>query len=348
MGCGARRMRLSVVTPLYKSAPYIEELYRRLRCAALKLTSDYEIVFVNDGSPDDGIDIARRIADTDGRVRVIDLSRNFGQHPATLTGLRHATGDYIYVCDSDLEDEPEWLNLFYDHLRRNDADVVYGVMTNKNGGWAYRLLRNLFYGLLRTVSGINFPTNVVPARVMSRRYLNALLSYPEHEVFLLGLWHAPGFKQLAYGVAKLDRSPSTYTFGKLASLFVNGIISFSIRPLAAVAVIGLVISFLAFGLTALLVIRSLAFGQTVPGWASIITAMLFVGGLTISLNGVIALYIAKIFLEVKRRPVTIVREVYRRSQPLRYEAISAGESNTAAADNASLATLRAPAGRSAG
>lgn len=341
-------MRLSVVTPLYKSAPYIDELYRRLRTAALQLTNDYEIVFVNDGSPDNGIEIAKRIADADSRVRVIDLSRNFGQHPATLIGLRHATGDFIYVCDSDLEDEPEWLNLFYDHLRQNEADVVYGVMTNKNGGWAYRLMRSLFYWLLRAVSGISFPTNVVPARIMSRRYLDALLSYPEHEVFLLGLWHAPGFRQLPYGVAKHHTSPSNYTFGKLASLFVNGIISFSIRPLAAVAIIGLVISLLSFCLTGFLAARALVFGQAVPGWASIITAMFLIGGLTISLNGVIALYIAKIFLEVKRRPIAVVREIHGRSQPRLYDAISAGESDNPPAEHARQAPLRTAAGRATG
>ena len=124
---------------------------------------------------------------------------------------------------------------------------------------------------------------------MSRRYLEALLSYQEHEVFLFSLWQAPGFKQVPYDVIKTATSSSTSTFGKLASLFVNGILSFSIRPLGAVAVVGLATSLAAFVLSGLLIIQSLVLGQSVPGWASNVTAMLLVGGLTITLNGVIAL-----------------------------------------------------------
>lgn len=308
----SRRPRISVVTPLYRSAPYIEELHRRLVATVRQITDDYEIILVNDGSPDDSLAIAKAIADRDPHVRVLDLSRNFGQHPATIAGLQEATGDYIYVCDSDLEDEPEWLKLFHDHLKANDCDVVYGVMTNKKGSYVYQRLRELFYFLFRLLSGVNFPTNVVPARFMSRRYLDALLSFQEHEVFLLGMWHAAGFKQLPFGIEKHDTSPSTYTFGRLANLFVNGLLSFSIRPLAAVAVIGVAISLLGCLAAGGLVIHGLMLGHPVPGWASIITATTVVGGVAIFLNGIIALYVAKIYLEVKGRPLAIVRQIYGR------------------------------------
>jgi putative glycosyltransferase len=303
-------MRISLVTPLYKSAPYIEELYTRAVATITDITPDYEIVFVNDASPDDSLSVAVAIAKRDDRVRVVDLSQNYGQHPALLAGLQEATGHYVFICDSDLEDEPEWLGSFYARLQSAGCDVVYGVMTNKNGSLPYRAMRALFYFALRLLSGVPIPVDVVPARIMSRRFVNAMLSFNEHEIFLLGLYYAPGFKQEPYPVRKIDRSPSTYTLPKLIKLFVNGILSFSIRPLAAIAVIGLTMSLAAFFLAGYFICRIWLFGQSVPGWASTITSLMMIGGLTIFLNGVVALYVAKIYIEVKRRPVAIVREIF--------------------------------------
>ena len=138
-------MKISVVTPLYKSEAYLEELHRRC-VSAIKATgaAAYEILFVNDASPDRSLETAKRIADHDPNVTVIDLSRNFGQHRAVMTGLEHATGDFVFVMDSDLEDEPEWITLFHREMTARACDVVFGVNNNLKGGWLYACARTVF------------------------------------------------------------------------------------------------------------------------------------------------------------------------------------------------------------
>jgi putative glycosyltransferase len=304
-------MRLSLVTPLYRSAPHIEELYRRAVAVMTAITPDYEIIFVNDGSPDDGLEIAKRLADTDPRVTVIDLSRNFGQHPATVTGLRASSGDYVFLCDSDLEEEPEWIATFCKVMQTESCDVVYGVQTGRKGGPVYRACRRVFYKLINILSGARFPENVVTARLVSRRYLNALLAFEEREVFMAGIWHMVGFKQVAVPVTKRDTSATTYTFGQLASVFINGVTSFSTRPLQIISVAGIVISATALVFILFLVYRKIATDVAAEGWTSVIATIMLLGGIILFFNGIMAIYIAKIYTEVKRRPHTTVRQVYR-------------------------------------
>lgn len=304
-------MKISVVTPLYMSAPYIEELYRRC-VAAIRETgaSEHEIVFVNDASPDDSLKVAKQVAAKDPHVTVIDLARNFGQHRATMTGMAHATGDYIFIMDSDLEDEPEWITLFYKALKEHDCDVVYGVNNNIRGNQLYRAARDLFYIVLNYLSSVRFPPNVCSARLVSRRYLEALLQFKERELFMAGIWHMAGFTQLPVEVIKCDTSPTTYSFARLFDVFINAVTAFSTRPLSLIAVFGIGLSFVAFAFMSWLIYRKLVFGITVEGWASVMAAVLTIGGLSLFFNGVIAIYIAKIFLEVKQRPRTIIKEIH--------------------------------------
>ena len=302
-------MRISLVTPLYRSAPGLRELCDRARATIRTLTPDYEIVLVNDGSPDDSLAIARDIAAQDPNVVVIDLSRNFGQHPALMTGLRAATGDYVFICDSDLEEDPEWIADFHVRMQEEDCDVVYGVQTARKGGAFYRLARGIFYRTLNLASGIAFPANIITARLMTRRYVDAVAAFPERELFAAGIWHMAGFRQIAFEVAKPPRSQTTYTFSKLAGVFVNAVTAFSVRPLQAISIVGVALSMLAVLFIAYLVYQRLVVGNVLEGWTSVIATTLLIGGIILFFNGVMAIYLAKIFLEVKQRPLTIVREV---------------------------------------
>ena len=327
-------MKISVVTPIYKSAPYLEELCNRSVLAIASIgADDYEIILVNDGSPDDGLAVAKRLADNDPKVVAIDLSRNFGQHRAILTGLTYATGDFVFVMDSDLEEDPEWIALFYHELCRTGCDAVFGVDQQVRRRPAYNLGRRLFYIVLIALSGINFPKNVVTARLMTRRCVDALLQYEEREVFLSGIWHMVGFAQCAVNVTKSRKRQSTYSFPRVAGLFINGVTAFSTRPLIAISIIGICVSAIAFAFSGWVIFRKVAYGVAVPGWASVMAATLVIGGITLFFNGVMAVYIAKIFLEVKRRPLSIVREVYNkaddRNAPARQDAQSkaCGRSN---------------------
>jgi putative glycosyltransferase len=305
-------MKISVVTSLYRSAPYVRELYHRCLEAIGKTgADDYEIILVNDHSPDDDLAIAKDLASRDAKVVVIDLSRNFGQHKALLTGLAQASGDYTFMMDSDLEEDPEWLARFHVEMQRTGCDVVFGVQQGEKGSRFYRLGRWVFYNLMNQLSDINLPKNAVTARLMSRRYLDALLEYQEREMFLAGICHVVGFAQLPVDVIKHDTSPTTYSLAHVASIFVNAVTAFTIRPLIAISLIGMSVMLLAFGFTAWVIFRKIAYGVAVQGWASAMVAILMIGGMTLFLNGVIAIYIAKIFLEVKQRPMTTIREVYR-------------------------------------
>ena len=314
-------MKISIVTSLYRSAPYLQEFCERAIRATREIDiQDYEVILVNDNSPDDDLMIARRLADTDAHIVVIDLSRNFGQHSALVTGLQYATGDLIYVLDSDLEEEPEWLINFQGEMKRTDCDVVYGVQVGTKGTASYRLGRKLFYVLLNWLSGVKFPENIVTARLMTRRYVNAMLDYKEREMFLAGIWHMVGFAQLPVSVVKLHRSSTTYTISRLIYLFVNGVTSFSTRPLAAIAITGISLSLVALVFILWVVLRQFLYGVGISGWASVMAGVLAVGGISMFFNGVMALYIAKIFLEVKKRPLSTVREVYRSgNEPVRLD-----------------------------
>ncbi len=304
-------MKISIVTPHYKSAKYIEELHRRC-VATIRSIGDvgYEIIFVNDGSPDDSLAIAKRVATSDPNVTVIDLSRNFGQHEAIMTGLARASGDCIFVMDSDLEDEPEWIANFYEAFKARDCDVVYGVNNNLKGGWLYSRLRAIFYFVLNYLSTIDFPPNVCSARLMSRRYAEALLQFGERELFMAGIWHMAGFTQLPIEVVKHDKSPSTYSTSRLIHLFVNAVTAFSTRPLAIISVAGIVLSLVALAFMVWLFYSKLVHDIAVEGWTSVMVVVLTVGGITLFCNGLIAIYVAKIFIEVKRRPRSIIREIY--------------------------------------
>jgi putative glycosyltransferase len=301
-------MHISFVTPLYKSAHTVTELCDRARATITALTPDYEIILVNDGSPDDSLNVARKIAANDPHVRVIDLSRNYGQHPALMTGLEKSTGNYVFICDSDLEEEPEWIAAFLTRLKENDdCDVVYGVQQARKGNVFYRAARRVFYRTLNWVSGIEFPADIITARLMTRRYVDAVLQFRERELFAAGVWHMAGFRQIPYLVNKPPRDDTTYTFRKLVGLFVNAITAFSVRPLQAISIVGVVLLLFAIILIVYLVFQRLS-GNVLHGWTSVIASTLLIGGVTLFFNGVMAIYLAKVFLEVKRRPLTIIRE----------------------------------------
>lgn len=304
-------MKISVVTSLYRTAPYIEELCTRL-VAAIRVigADDYELILVNDQSPDNDLAVAKALAAKDPKIVVIDLARNFGQHAALVTGIRYSDGDYVFAIDGDLEEEPEWMVQFHSEMARTGCDVAYGVHAGTKGGIAYRLGRKAFYGLLNILSSVAFPQNVVTARLMTRRYVDAMLEYKERELFLSGIWHMVGFAQIPVSVIKGDRSPSTYTIGSLIYLFINGVTSFSIRPLGAISAAGVILSGVAIFFTGWVFVRRLFFNVSVEGWASVMAAVLVVGGVSMFFNGVMAIYIAKIFLEVKQRPLATIREIY--------------------------------------
>lgn len=304
-------MKLSVVTTLYESDPYIDEFYRRASAAASALVGDeYEVVFVNDGSPDDSLERAVALAELDPHVVVVDLSRNFGHHKAMMAGLRHAVGELVFLIDSDIEEEPEWLNRFASQMAAGHADVVYGVQALRKGGLFERVTGYWFYNAFRLLSGVELPRNLTTARLMSRRYVDALLLYGEREVVIAGLWQLTGFAQEPFTVNKHNHSESTYTFRKKMAALVNSITSFSNAPLVLIFYIGIAILAFAGCYTVYLAGKWMFFAHPPSGWTSVMASIWLLGGLIVSFIGIIGIYLSKVFSEAKQRPNTIVRAVH--------------------------------------
>jgi len=303
-------MKLSIVTTLFKSSEYIQEFYTRISIEAQKITQDYEIIFVDDGSHDNSLQKAVALFEMDNRVKVIELSRNFGHHKAAMTGLSHAMGDYIFFIDSDLEEEPELLGIFWAELKKADMDVIYGVQEKRKGGWFEKISGDLFYVIFNKISDVKLIANQVAARLTTKNYNQALILHKERNVFLAGLWFLTGFKQKPVLVKKKSKVKTTYDFKKKISLFIESVTSFSIFPLKCMLYIGFLISFLSFLFILWIFFKKFFFNVGIEGWSSLMVSIWFIGGVIIMFLGIIGIYISKIFNETKQRPYTIIRRKY--------------------------------------
>ena len=308
-------MKLSIVATLYQSALYITEFHQRATVAAKQFADDdYEIVLVNDGSPDNSLELAVQLTETDSHVVVVDLSRNFGHHKAMMTGLKYAIGEQVFLIDSDLEEEPEWLDLFWEKLSHSGCDVAIGIQTVRKGGWFERWTGKLYYSFFCALTGVTVPKNVVTARLMTRRFVDVLLLHDEREMFLGGLFSIAGFAQEYVVVKKHSTSETTYTLGRKIALLVNTVTSFSNVPLLVIFYFGLIVSLVSSAFIFYMVLNWIFFAAPPSGWTSVMASIWLLGGLIISFLGVIGIYLAKVFIETKRRPYTIARKIYGRAE----------------------------------
>lgn len=308
-------LKLSIVSTLYQSRNYVEEFCARASAVARELVGeDFELVLVNDGSPDDSLDEALACAEKNPHIVIIDLSRNFGHHKSMMTGLAHAQGGLVFLIDSDLEEEPEYLGAFYRDIQNSRADVVYGVQLKRKGSYFERFTGGWFYLLFRLLTGVALPENIVTARLMTRRYVDALLRHQEREVFIAGLWYITGFVQVPHAVTKHGTSETTYTFRRKLSILVNSITSFTNAPLIGIFYFGAAISILAVAYNSFLLLNWALLSHPLSGWTSVMASIWLIGGLVISFIGVVGIYLSKIFSETKQRPYTIVRQIYGRNE----------------------------------
>lgn len=306
-------MKLSIVATLYQSAQHIEEFCRRAGVAARGIAgSEYEIIMVNDGSPDRSLEIAVKVSQVAQHVVVVDLSRNFGHHKAMMTGLGFARGECVFLIDSDLEEDPEWLVGFFEQMRRDGCDVVYGEQEKRRGNVFERWSGQWFYHFFRLITGLALPENIVTARLMTRRYVDALLRHDEREVFMAGLWYITGFDQRPQLICKHSTSETTYTLRRKILLLVNSITSFSNAPLIGIFYFGIIISLVSGTSTGYLLMNRIFFSHPLSGWTSVMASIWLLGGLIISFIGIVGIYLSKIYSETKRRPYTIVRQIYGR------------------------------------
>jgi putative glycosyltransferase len=308
-------MKLSIVTTLYKSASYVEEFHRRASEAAQRIADDYEIVMVDDGSPDSSLDIACALAAADGHVRVIELSRNFGHHKALMAGLDHARGELCFLIDSDLEEDPGLLDAFMERMQSTGCDVVYGFQETRNGSSLESAGGKIAWYLIRKLYSIDIPTNQCTLRLMRRDYVDALLLHRESNTIIGGLWVITGFHQIGIPIAKGHRNESsTYSLLLRFGTLLNGITSFSTVPLHVMVGFGMIVSFVSFAFGIFVILEKLI-RHTAVGWASLIVSIWFMAGIIVFCLGIIGIYVSRIFVETKNRPYVIIRRIHHRTTP---------------------------------
>ena len=304
-------MKLSIVTTLYQSESTINKFHTLISSEAKKLVNiDYEIIYVNDCSPDKSLEKAIIIFKKDKQTKIIDLSKNFGHHKAIMTGLDYASGDLVFLIDVDLEEDPRYLKNFFSEIKKDGCDVIYGQQKIRRGNWYAKIYGTLFWKFFNKISGLHMGINPSTIRIMSRRYIDALLLHKENEVFLNGLWAITGFVQKPYSITKENYSQTTYTFLKKIHLVVNAITSFSNQPLIAIFYMGVIILSFSSVYIMILLYQYYSNNVSVDGWTSMIASIWFLGGLMITFMGIIAIYLSKVFIESKRRPYTITKKIY--------------------------------------
>jgi len=301
---------LSVVVPIYNEDENVSCLTEQLHKVLLPVTDSFEIVFVDDGSDPPCTSLLRETAEKNESIVVVELSRNFGHQVAVSAGIDFARGDAVAVMDGDLQDPPEVVAEMFARLREGN-DVVYAVRLNRKEHWLKKLAYSAFYRLLDRMTEISVPLDAGDFCVMSRRVVETLRSMPERTRFVRGIRSWVGFKQVGYEYDRASRyaGRSKYTFWRLFFLAVNGVVSLSETPLRIAMILGFSISSVSILIGIYYFIKKMLIGLSPPGFATLITAILFLAGVQLITIGVVGEYVGRIFDEVKQRPLYVVRSV---------------------------------------
>lgn len=272
---------------------------------------DYEVIFVEDGSTDKTLDVLRAMSVSDPRVRYISFSRNFGKEAAMLAGFKAARGDYVAIMDADLQDPPSLLPLMYEKLLSGGCDCVATRRSNRMGEGFFRsFFSNLYYALINRFSDVKLVSGARDYRLMTRRVVDAVLSLPEHNRFTKGIYEWVGFRTewISYPNVKRSAGRTKWSFFGLFLYAVEGLTAFSTVPLAIASVMGLLFCALSSLAIVFIIVRQLLYHNSAYGWSSMMCVIIFLSGLQLMCLGVIGQYLAKSYLETKRRPVYIIKE----------------------------------------
>lgn len=302
---------ISFVVPSYNEELNIRDVYYGLTKIIAQTCYRYEIIYVDNGSTDDSFDIYRELLEKDENVKVIKFSRNFGYQMALKGGIDHAKGDCVICIDGDLQDPPELILDFF--IKWKDGfDVVYGIRKKRKGSLLMAFTYKLYYKITNVLSDINLPRDASEFALIDRKIINILKELPEQSIYLRGLRYWCGFKQTGIEYIRNDRSngKSKFNFAKNFELALDGITGFSNKPLKVLLYMGLICIVISLGLTLYtIVIRFFYLNIAAPGWASILIAVVFFGGVQLFSLGIMGQYIGRIFTEVKQRPKYIISEI---------------------------------------
>lgn len=308
-------MLLSIVVPCYneqEALPYFyEEICRVAGEMKASHGAEFEFIFVDDGSKDKTLSIARELHKQDARVRYISFSRNFGKEAGILAGLEASKGDYVAMMDADLQDPPALLPQMLDALLKEDYDCAATRRTNRKGEPPIRsFFARMFYKIINRLSDADIVDGARDYRLMRRRMVDAILALPEYNRFSKGIFGWVGFKTKWLEYVNVERvaGETKWSFWKLFLYSLEGIVAFTTAPLALASLIGIIFCVLAFVMILFIIVRTLLFGDPTSGWPSLVCIIFLCSGVQLFCMGVLGQYLAKTYMEVKRRPVYIVRE----------------------------------------
>ena len=301
---------LSIVIPLLNEESLIHELVNRVKFNATKITEDFEIILVDDGSSDSTWDKIKIQSETENRIKAVKFSRNFGHHYAITAGLKYSNGDWVVVMDGDLQDRPEVIPDLYSRAQ-DGFDVVFVSRVNRPEGVIYKLAQKSFYLLLRIFSGIKYDSSFANFSIISKQVVQSFSSFTENTRFYSTTVNWLGFNRTSIEAShgKRHSGKSSYSFSKRLKLAIDIIISFSERPLYLAILFGLLTSLFSVLIFFWITIGAFRSEFTVLGWPSIMAAILFIGGMILTVIGILGVYLGRIYREVKFRPLYIVKEI---------------------------------------
>lgn len=308
-------MLLSIVVPCYNEQEALPYFYKEICRVAEEMKAshgaEFEFIFVDDGSKDKTLSIARELHKQDARVRYISFSRNFGKEAGILAGLEAAKGDYVAMMDADLQDPPALLPQMLDALLEEDYDCAATRRTNRKGEPPIRsFFARMFYKIINRLSDADIVDGARDYRLMRRRMVDAILALPEYNRFSKGIFGWVGFKTKWLEYVNVERvaGETKWSFWKLFLYSLEGIVAFTTAPLALASLIGIIFCVLAFVMILFIIVRTLLFGDPTSGWPSMVCIIFLCSGVQLFCMGVLGQYLAKTYMEVKHRPVYIVRE----------------------------------------
>ena len=307
-----KKEKISIIVSCYNEEASLPIFYEEINKVSNKMENvDFEFMFVNDGSKDSTLNVIKDLYKKDKRVRYISFSRNFGKEAAMYAGLENVTGDYVTLMDADLQDPPALLPEMFKIIKEEGYDSVGTRRVTRKGEPPIRsFFARMFYKIINRMSKIEMVDGARDYRLMTRKVVDSINSLKEYNRYSKGLFSFVGFetKWLEYENVERVAGETKWSFWKLFKYAIEGIVAFSTVPLSLSAVLGIIICLIAFIAIVVIVIKTLIFGDPVGGWPSMVCILLFVSGIQLFCMGIIGQYLAKTYLETKKRPIYIVKE----------------------------------------
>lgn len=304
---------LSVIVPCYNEEESVELFYEELTkndAFFAQKNMELEIFYIDDGSVDRTVEEVRKLRDRDERVHLVSFSRNFGKEAAMFAGMEHSKGDYVVIMDADLQDPPSLLPEMFKGIEEGYDSVATRRVSRKGEPPVRSFFARMFYRLMKKISRTEIMDGARDYRLMTRQMVNAILSMKEYNRFTKGIFGWVGFKTkwLEYENVERAKGETKWNFWKLFVYSLDGITAFSTVPLMIASVAGVLFCLLAFVMIIFIIVRKLVFGDPVSGWPSLVCIMLFLSGVQFFCTGILGQYLAKTYMEVKRRPIYLVKE----------------------------------------